>query len=53
MSMPASATASVKRRKASTSKKNWLMARVAPASTLARSTSMSWARLGLSGWRSG
>ena len=35
------------------SKKNWLIARVAPASILAFSTSMSWSIDGLSGCRSG
>ena len=53
MVTPAARTRSRKRRKASMSKKNWVTARVAPASTLAFSTSMSWSIDGLSGWRSG
>ncbi|MNS95889.1 hypothetical protein D3C72_1301650 [compost metagenome] len=53
MVTPAARTRSRKRRKASMSKKNWLTARVAPASTLAFSTSMSWSIDGLSGCFSG
>ncbi len=47
---PAALTRSMKRRNPSTSKKNWVIARVAPASTLAFSTSMSCAMEPLSGW---
>ena len=42
MVTPALRTWSMNRRKPSTSKKNWVIARVAPASILAFSTSMSW-----------
>jgi hypothetical protein len=53
MVIPAARTLSLKRRKASMSKKNWLTAKVAPASILAFSTSMSCSIDGLSGCFSG
>ena len=52
-SIPAAAAASRKRRKQSAEKKNWLIARSAPASILRLRLSRSAAGLAASGWHSG